>query len=248
MTFLKVDSTADIIGANGGSEPGFSMRETMAQIALFCFTISMASLACIEQVFASPLSGFFADEVVFLLNKGQVDSGPSGLVGQPDGLFVDFDGGGATLKFSETSTSFDYGVATIPSATDLIVVDVGVPDFLESVSFGYGTPQDSNNDGLADSPVGFGMLLGSTSVTPSWSSIGNANLLFYDFDTAAGFMGFGNDFFVSFNDVGDFELDSAQLVGQHSAAPVPEPTSAIALLSMGVIVVGSISKQFRKHC
>lgn len=120
-----------------------------------------------EPVQAAPVTGFFADEIVFVFgpapesspnNASETIFGPPDATDiEPDGVadfHRDLDGGGVTLRFCDSLEAFDYGVP-IPAGTGLILVGVIVQnDRPTSVSFGYGIPTDTNGDGKDFSPVG----------------------------------------------------------------------------------------------
>lgn len=193
---------------------------------------------------ATPINGFFADEVVFLLNGGPPENGPAGLVGLPDGLYVDLDGGATTLRFADSATAFDYDGLVAPGGADLIVTDVVALEAPTAVFFGYGNPTDGNGDGIADSVAGTASLLSLVSVnSPSWTSFGSVSVGFYDFDTSAGFLGITSDFFVVIDDAGDFDLDSVQIIG--SGVAVPEP-STLLLLGTGLVGLVGCGRRWKR--
>jgi len=228
------------------------------------------SLLWVPAATATPISGFFADEIVFLVDPAPESSptnAPETIFGPPDATEVngdgvadlhrDLDGGGVTLRFSDSLSAFDYGV-TIPIGTDLIVVDVIAQNDRPSlVGFGYGSPTDTNLDGVADSLAGIGTLIGTQAIAnPSWSTF-SADLLFYQFGT--GFEAFRSDLFVSIDDVtgGDLDLDAVQLVcspfpgdgATHGCFPgtrVPEP-STLALLSIGLAGLGWVGRRKKRR-
>ena len=134
---------------------------------------------------------------------------PSSMLGPPDGSYVDLDGGGTTLGFSENSVEFNLGVV-IPSGTQLIIVTLeGFDNVFGEVTWGYGTPID-NGDGVASNPTGATQLLGTTTISPHpWGGEFPAEFLFYAFD--GDFDGVDEDFFLSIDDLADTEIDAVQI-------------------------------------
>jgi hypothetical protein len=102
------------------------------------------------------------------------------------------------------------------------VVDViAQNDRLASVGFGYGSPTDTNGDGVADTLAGSATLLGTQVIdNPSWG-VFSAELLFYDLDSDPNFQGFRTDLYISIDDQagGDFDLDAVQLIAPVVVTP-----------------------------
>ena len=95
-------SKAVLSGAVDGSTAGYGIDDLVVEV---------------PDVITATTLGFFADEVIFLSNLGPGEDGPASVLGQPDDLIVDLDGGGTTLRFSAIPQSFDYTV-DVPLGTD----------------------------------------------------------------------------------------------------------------------------------
>ena len=155
---------------------------------------------------------FFADEVILINdpNRTSDEGPPSSMLGPPDGSYVDLDGGGTTLGFSDNSVEFNLEVV-IPSGTQLIIVTLdGFDNGLGEVIWGSGIPID-NGDGVASNPTGATQLLGTTTISPHpWGGEFPAKFLFYAFD--GDFDGLDEGFFLSLDDLADTEIDAVQIV------------------------------------
>lgn len=132
------------------------------------------------------------------------------LLGAPDGLFRDLDGGGVTFGMSAEPVLFDYE-ASIPLGTDLILSDAAIGDEEPMVTFGYGIPEDSNA-GTATNFSGEASFVDRKRIgRPSWSQV-NFDMVLFFYDLGPGFGGVTDDFFVSVDDPSDFDMDSVHLL------------------------------------
>jgi len=179
-----------------------------------------ATVTTTVQATRTATEGKFADQVILLNDPdNSPDEGPpSSMLGPPDGIYVDMDGGGTTFGFSNLPVVFDWGVG-IPDRAQLVIVTLeGFDNVFGEVTWGYGVPID-NGDGVASNPTGATQLLGTTTISPNpWGGGFHARLLFYSFD--GDFDGVGEDFFLSLDDLADTEIDAAfVLSAQNQAEP-----------------------------
>ena len=73
---------------------------------------------------------------------------------------------------------------------------------------------------------GFGAFISSEVVeSPHWASQWDSYILFYDLDEA--FVGIASNLYLSIDDDGDFEIDSAQI----TANPIPLPPAGMLIVS-----------------
>ena len=189
-----------------------------------------------------------ADELVFIFDPavGSLEDPTSSLLGLPDGAERDLDGGGATFRFSSSAEVFDYTVA-LPEGTDLVITNFIPGDQEPIVTFGYGTPVDADSDGVADVPDGTATLINRFAFSPvPWNKPAEQDfgteLFFYSLRTDAAFVGLGDDFFLSIDDVGgDFDLDAVQLVTTIPSTAVDTFSESDGGVSAGSFAVDDIA-------
>jgi len=169
------------------------------------------------------------------------DEGPAeSVLAPPDNTPSDLDGGGATYHFDSIPSRFEFGL-DLPDDVDVILISPrepdgpgSDPDVLETVLFGYGTPIDTDGDGVADNTLGVGVRIGADQnhADAPWLLAGTAaNLQYYDLDE--NFVGLTEDFFLAIDDTsspgnmfgqrGDLDLDAIFVID------IPEPATASAL-------------------
>lgn len=183
--------------------------------ATLIFLLLILSGAFSNQACGDPMpAGVFIDKVILYHDpQGQIhnESPPESMKGLPDGAFVDLDGGGTTVAFSQTPVEYDWRVE-LADDTQLILVDMGPgrddgPAGTElALSFGYGIPVD-NGDGVAGNATGKARFLGWEVFNPiPMRGAPVRRLLFYAFDET--FHGVTPDFYLSVDDARDQEVDA----------------------------------------
>ncbi len=158
-----------------------------------------------------PVKAYVASNVVMLKDPSGTTANRDDMLSLPNGVSFPMNTGAATVTFTAPQP-FDFGV-DVPTGIDLVVVSPGntvssgSPD---TVKFGYGAPLDTSlpTDNIPDNTVGAGQLVSTIVVsTPLWDPQHATRLLFYDFDSSAGYHGL-TDLFVTYEAAGAIELDS----------------------------------------
>ncbi|MEW5994901.1 MAG: hypothetical protein AB1744_10970, partial [Candidatus Zixiibacteriota bacterium] len=169
----------------------------------------------------------FANRVFFINAPYDPTEGlPENMLGLPDGVYCDLNGGQATVGFpNEARNAFlDYGVP-IPPGTDLIIFDRGSLDLPNLVTFGFGAPVDADNDGMADNPSGVASYIGGAVSPLPYGSIELLNLAFFDIGDYGQLNPIPNNLFVSVDDAGDYDVDSFEI--GFSVLDTAPPTSMV---------------------